>query len=449
MPAYATNEAVMDLLKILKDKGSITNSEYEVLRNTAMADVEKTEKNTAEAIAATTEDLPEINTKDKLVIESRDGNFKWQPIGRIMADYNFVNSDKAEYGSGAELRRARLGMEMTLWKHWIGKIEYDFGGDEVSAKDAYVGYKNSADFGKWWIKVGNQHIPFGFSTLSSSKYMTFISRPQYADGPVQPARQLGVAAFAGGDRWNFHTGAFMGKAGEDPDECLVPGGECDEQISWAARATGIPFMSDNNHLLALGAGVWLRDTGGSTIDIDQRVAGTHTTDYKPFNMDFEGNKASNTTAYNVDVVGIFGRFHAKAEYVAMTVEQNGLESGIAGDYNIDGWSVDAGVFLTGESKSYDRAKAQFGSIKPNRIVGQGGIGAWELGIRYEKMDLNDTGVALYGGAGELLTIGLNWYVNNTMRFMANYAQVMDYREPGSADDGDEPGAFLFRGQVYW
>jgi len=40
-PAYAVNEVMLDLLKILRDKGSLTDSEYELLRTAAMADGEE------------------------------------------------------------------------------------------------------------------------------------------------------------------------------------------------------------------------------------------------------------------------------------------------------------------------------------------------------------------------------------------------------------------------
>ncbi|MDX1519805.1 MAG: porin, partial [Gammaproteobacteria bacterium] len=42
-PAYAANEAMMDLLKILKDKGSLTQDEYDLLVNASRADNEKVE----------------------------------------------------------------------------------------------------------------------------------------------------------------------------------------------------------------------------------------------------------------------------------------------------------------------------------------------------------------------------------------------------------------------
>ena len=129
-PVYATNDAMLDLLKILVDKGSLTQGEYELLVSAARADGEKAEavkadakieakevaKETAkEEVAEASESMPKIITKEKLQIESQDGNFKWRLIGRIMADYNGIDSDKVKLGSGWELRRARLGMDMTLW----------------------------------------------------------------------------------------------------------------------------------------------------------------------------------------------------------------------------------------------------------------------------------------------------------------------------------------------
>ncbi len=47
-PAIATNEAMLDLLRILRDKGSISADEYDMLRNAALADEEKTQGETAD-----------------------------------------------------------------------------------------------------------------------------------------------------------------------------------------------------------------------------------------------------------------------------------------------------------------------------------------------------------------------------------------------------------------
>ena len=445
-PAAAANDAMLDLLKLLKDKGSISQEEYELLSSAAKADAEQIEGNVGEvkAVAAT---LPKVEVKDKIVIGSQDGDFKWQPIGRVMADYIWADEDETELESGGELRRARLGMEATLYKHWVGKLEVDFGEDELSVKDAYVGYESGWSGGKWWVKAGQQHVPFGFSTLSSSKYMTFLNRPIYADNEIQPARQVGVAGFINGARWTAHTGVFTSSL-DEPEDCVFGAendgsGECDQELTFGARVTGVPLMIDPTKLLQLGAGIMYKNPNGTTIDIDQRDAIIHIIDSKNLNADFKGF-ADDAFAFNVEAVGVYGPAHFKAEYANMDVSR---EDSSLPDVTLDAFSVDVGFFLTGESKNIDIAKGQYGGVKPKGIVGKGGVGAWELALRYEQADYTDEDIL--GGEMDLLTVGLNWYVNNTMRFMANYVTTLDYNEPGSSDDNDEPNAFMVRSQIYW
>ncbi|MBI1732578.1 MAG: hypothetical protein HYR49_07385 [Gammaproteobacteria bacterium] len=445
-PAFAANDAMLDLLKLLKDKGSITQEEYELLSSAAKADAEQIEGNVGEvkAVAAT---LPRVEVQDKIVIGSQDGDFKWQPIGRVMADYIWTDEDETELESGGELRRARLGMEATLWKRWVGKLEVDFGEDEVDIKDAFVGYESGWSGGKWWVKAGQQHVPFGFSTLSSSKYMTFLNRPIYADNEIQPARQVGVAAFINGARWTAHAGVFTSNL-DEPEDCVFGEenggeGECDQEFAFGARVTGVPFMVDPARLLQLGAGVLYKNPNGTTIDIDQRDAIIHIIDSKNLNADFKG-LADDAFAFNLEAVGVYGPAHFKAEYANMNVSRN---VSVLDNVTLQAWSADVGFFLTGESKNLDIAKAQYGGIKPKSIVGKGGIGAWEIALRYEQADYTDDDIL--GGETDLLTAGLNWYVNNTMRFMANYVTTLDYDEPGGSDDNDEPNAFMVRSQIYW
>ena len=110
--------------------------------------------------------------------------------------------------------------------------------------------------------------------------------------------------------------------------------------------------------------------------------------------------------------------------------------------------VQMGLLLTGEHANYDRKHAIFGRVLPDHEFKLGGGGgALELTFGYSFIDLNDKDIQ--GGLAQTFTVGLNWYVNNTMRFMANYVDTLDYDEDGSSDDGDEPSAFMLRGQIYW
>ncbi|MFZ0486091.1 MAG: porin, partial [Arenicellales bacterium] len=111
----------------------------------------------------------------------------------------------------------------------------------------------------------------------------------------------------------------------------------------------------------------------------------------------------------------------------------------------DGWYAYASWLLTGESRNYDPGDGTFGRITPRHSVGQGGPGAFELGLRFSRLDLTDDDVI--GGVEDNLTLGLNWYATPNVRFMANYIKVLQLDRPGSEFDGDTPSVFQIRGQA--
>ena len=112
-------------------------------------------------------------------------------------------------------------------------------------------------------------------------------------------------------------------------------------------------------------------------------------------------------------------------------------------------SVEAGWFLTGEAMAWKPEEAMYGGVKPLGIVGKGGFGAWQVALRYDVLDLNDSGAGVIGGEETDLRVGLNWYVNNTMRFMIDYTDVLSLDRPGNSNDNNEPSAVTLRSQVYW
>ena len=108
------------------------------------------------------------------------------------------------------------------------------------------------------------------------------------------------------------------------------------------------------------------------------------------------------------------------------------------DLDFDGWYVKAGYFFTGESRHYK--KGTFGDIKPKSNVGEGGIGAWELGLRYSTLDLIDVD----GGEADSVILGLNGYATSTLRFSANYIDVLNVK--GGRYDDQQPSIFQARSQ---
>lgn len=66
-------------------------------------------------------------------------------------------------------------------------------------------------------------------------------------------------------------------------------------------------------------------------------------------------------------------------------------------------------------------------------------------MRYSSADLTDGSVI--GGELENLTLGLNWYALDNLRFSANYTHVLDVDRPGHALDGLDLNALTVRAQI--
>ena len=110
--ADAANDAMVELLKVLKDQGTITPEVYEQLKGAAQADDEQNTAGQSE-IKQAAETLPKVETKEKLEISTPDGAFKWRIGGRLHTDAAFYNNDTGTgdtttLSSGADIRRARL-----------------------------------------------------------------------------------------------------------------------------------------------------------------------------------------------------------------------------------------------------------------------------------------------------------------------------------------------------
>jgi phosphate-selective porin OprO/OprP len=102
--------------------------------------------------------------------------------------------------------------------------------------------------------------------------------------------------------------------------------------------------------------------------------------------------------------------------------------------------------LTGEAKGYNNQTAAFAPPKPEKpfALDGSGLGAWELVARYSDLDLNDNetnaasvitawtsgGARTYtfyntvrGGEQKAVTVGLNWYPIENLRFALDYQWI--------------------------
>lgn len=432
MPAQANNEAMMDLLKVLRDQGTITAANYELLTSAAAADKESAEaiKTDVANVSKAAKKMPKITTKGKIKIESGDGNWSFQPIGRVMWDAVDTDSDGgADDVKGTELRRARLGFQGSIYD-WGYKFEADFAGGDTSVKDAYISYGTKLGGTKAGIKLGQSHIPFGLNTKISSKYMTFMDRPMFADSSVSPARSSGaVASLAAKDySWSLaaglQSGGFSSSNGGDLYE--VNGS------TMAVRGSFLPYMKDKNHLIQVGA-AFLTQGGGDKFSFKPDLV-SHEDIYKPVSLSSSAAEFDGADAFTLDALAVYGSFHAMAEYLDHTVNQE-----TASDIDTTAFAVEAGYFLTGESLKWKKGYT-------SGITPKSSTGAWQVAARFETLEIDP------GSASESeydkFTVGVNYYPTSNIRLMVNYDTITDLTVNGTGSD-IEPSALKFRAQAYW
>ncbi len=439
MPAHAGNEAMMDLLKVLRDKGTISAQDYDMLKNAAAADKEMAEADKAEMkkeVEEATANMPVIETDGKLVVSDRDGNWSFQPIGRVMWDAVNVDGDDAiatDDGDvkGTELRRARLGFSGDIYD-WSYKFEADFAGGDASVKDAYIGYGNKiSDNTKWGVKLGQSHIPFGLNTKISSKYMTFMDRPFFADSPVSPARASGVVATVNDSDYKWMLSAGLQNGEFDPDN----GGDTYEinGSTFAVRGSFLPYMASSTQLIQLGA-AYLTQGGGDDFGYNPDLV-SHEDTFKPLDFDIAAANFDGADAYTVDAMAVLGSFHAMAEYLDHSAKQD-----LGGDIDTTGYAIEAGYFLTGESLKWK--KGYTSGISPKSKYG-----AWQVAARFESVEIENDAFTT-DSEYDKFTLGVNYYPTKNTRLMLNYDQVTDLSVDGP-NDGVEPSALKFRAQAYW
>lgn len=423
-PAYAGSE-IETLINMLHENGMVSEEQYgrlmaELEQNQVQAAEEKAEVDEKLAEATKPSDV-EVTTNGGLKIQTRDGKFATRIGGRVQADAAAYGGDP-EMGDGTEIRRARLYLQGTMYHDWGFKLQYDFANSGSSGiKDAYLSYNG---FDNLELKAGNFKDPFSLQEQTSSKFVSFTERA--LPSAFSAGRHIGVMASTAHQHWTLAGGLFA-------DTVSAEGGEEDEGWGAGTRATWSP-VNNKTAVVHVGLGLNYRETGGSNQTRFKQQPETHVAGV---NIVDTGIIDAVSEFYKVgaEIATVQGPFSAQAEYITTSVSRD-----MGSDLDFNGWYAQAGYFLTGESRQYKNGK--FGGIKPEVNVGEGGIGAWEMALRYSTVDLNDADID--GGEADAMTVGLNWYPTPTLRFSANYVDVLDVK--GGTYDDDEPNVVQLRSQ---
>ncbi|MCF8473734.1 MAG: hypothetical protein K9G26_03475 [Emcibacter sp.] len=382
--------------------------------------------------AATAKNAPDLKVKWKGAPElsSADGKFKMKIRGRIFTDYSSVSVKNAAGTSLAdqkrdatEFRTARLGVEGVLFSDVKYKFETDLTGGETEIKDAYF---------QWNLKpvsitVGQFKTPNSLEEQTSSRYITFMERAAFTDA-FGLARQIGIAVGYAENDITFNAGLFQGDF-ENTDH--------QQDRTYAARVTYGPKL-DGDIRLHVGASVRYRelDTAGGERYRQRPFAHLAVSRY----VDTHTLDATSDTLYGLEAAGIMGPFSLQGEYAVQSVNLTDSSN----NAKFSGGYASATYFITGESRGYKNGAMD--RVKVKNPVFEGGMGAWEVAVRYDTLELNDAAADILGGKQNTMLLGVNWHLNNYVRMMADYSHSNVTKDPVGVTDVD---TFGLRFQVDW
>jgi phosphate-selective porin OprO/OprP len=333
------------------------------------------------------------------VFESEDSAFRVHIRGRLLVDSHWATSstyDSAVTADGVFVRQARLGVAGHVYTNVLFMLEYEFSNGDARARDVFVGLRNLGPFGR--LKFGHLREPFGLDATTPIPFHALLERASstraFALGR-NPGIRLHDRTLGG--RMTWWAGIF--RDGDSTGSAIGNSG-----YALTAKVTGLAIR-EADRLLHLGFGFSLRDPWDGVTRYRARggpANGPQLVDTGQLAADREALFAW-ATAYRA------GALTVQAEAYLVRVSGSGT------DASFHGWYVMASYWLTGETAPYNEWNAVWDRVRPHRNLhdGSGGMGAWMLVLRFDRVDLTDG--AIDGGAMDTFTFGVTWMWNPNTR----------------------------------
>ena len=362
--------------------------------------------------------------------ETADGQNSLKIGGFAQIDAGFFNDDRRDNPDGTNVRRARLSVSGTMAKDFRYKLENDFANNVSALTDVYLeytGFKNVV------LTAGQFKEPFGLETLTSDLFTSFMERA--APFAFAPDRNIGFMVSVNDKSqigaWTASLGGFGSGTGIASTD--------DESRDLTGRLTLAP-IAEKTEVLHFGVAGSRRvpDSATDTVRIqsrpETRLASAQTVD--------TGNitGVDHSDLLGLEAAAVWGPASLQGEYMNASLDrQSGLRNP-----SFDGYYVEASWFLTGESRNYVAAQGKFDRVKPASpfSLAEGTWGAWQLAARYSGLDLNDGPVR--GGEVKDVTLGVRWYPQANLSFLANYIHVDT--DAAATSPGDDPDIYMLRTQ---
>ena len=405
-------------------------------------------------------------------VQTKNKNFRVHVGGRTQLDagwyavdndvQNLAGGISNKYQDGVDFRRARLRIDGTMYEQIDWAIEYDFVNSIRARNAAGTGttdFDATAFTDAWWafkevpvvgnIKIGNHKEAIGFEHLVSSRWQPFMERSYNQDafyGGSFNGFLPGISIYDSYDEemgtWNL--GLFK------PTDNVFAVNANNGDYSVTGRVTRLLWYEcEGAELFHIGFSARQYQTVNDRVRFRTRDAiRTGVSVQWPVPADTGTLLADHGQWLNTEVVGVHDAWTFQSEYLASFLQDAGTtEANRNKDLYYQGGYAQVMYFLTGEHDHYSRKTGVFERVIPRRnfrymrtdpCACNDGWGAWQVGARYDYLDLNSQGVN--GGELNNYTLGLNWFLNPNMKIQFNYTMTeRNGPAAGSLGDGNIHG----------
>ncbi len=333
-----------------------------------------------------------------------DGDWSFKPFGRLQVDAGTVSSpdgvSDAGLGFANEVRRARIGVQGDIAGGFGYKIEVDFAEGGAELTDALLTYEHK----DLEVTIGQHNTFQSLEELTSSRFLSFMERAAFTDA-FGFERRVGVSG-------QVTSGDLLVQAGVFTDSIADLDSDENNSLSVDGRAVFAPKAGDTQ--LHFGGSLHWRDLNdaGQSVRYRQRPH-VHFTDTRF--IDTSAIPATGEFGAGLEAAAISGPFHAVAEAYWQSVKRPMMD-----DPTFFGGYAEIGYFLTGgDRRGYKGFK--FDRTKPANPVGEGGLGALQINLRYDYLDLTDG--AVVGGTQNGYAVSLVWTPTDFTRFLIDYGHM--------------------------
>ncbi|GAB6195428.1 OprO/OprP family phosphate-selective porin [Lysobacter xanthus] len=360
--------------------------------------------------------------------------------GLVQADGRaWIGDDALPQNDGFLVRRIQPVLEGSYGKLLGFRLMPELAGDSATIADAYVDLKFDP---RATVRVGKFKAPVGLERLQSSGATTFMELGLPSE--LAPNRDFGVQLQGeSGNGLTYAVGAFNGTPdGRDAPTASNP----DDAIEFAGRVFWEPFRDSAGIASGLGFGVSATqgDVAGSGSNALPRYRTPGQVQFFGYRSavvaDGERRRLSPQAYWYAGPVGLLGEYIESSQQVRAGTSRARIDN--------RAWQLAASWVLTGEDASYR------GVARPDRPfnVAGAGFGAVELAARVGALDIDEDAFPVFADPATAAhrvrawTVGVNWYLTQNLKLVANYTQAA-FDGGAAGGDRETEKTFFTRAQV--